>query len=960
MSAFGVSRSKSDASIATASSQLPLRGFGAGVSRMSGAVPVALKSHENSATGKPKAKKAEKSQAALSPRVDEIVWRGILKAVRHHYAAGVTKPDGNISNGWGAFQLSPVDQKRLPKDFPADEKVYSKKTWSVSGVFIGDPQVGMEVLCHGVFHQDQKYGEQFKASVLVEPLPDVQDVEHVVQWLTRKTGTSKHRILGMTAVRARKAADHFGMDILAALGDPLRLREIFPEAICQNMSDSFLRESRNYRLHHFFLENGLFQGHVHAVITWLEETRHQIGKAWTVDSVVAQTRKDPYWLTAVSGIGFLVADRVAEALGFAQDHPLRIQAGIRYALEIRENQGHTATRKEELLTVAGGKDVLCIEEMASPLQVSMALRDALAQMLEHPDRHGLLFWELPTENGFDKECWVARAVCAHSERYVARRILNMIQQGENSALLSQLKSSSRPEDGQVALSASQRAALLIACSARIGVLTGGPGTGKTTCLYTVARSARQAHLRVELCAPSGKAASRLKQATGFEGKTIHRLLRLGPNGEAMYNEENPYPADLFIVDESSMVDVYLMQHLLRAVPYGASVLLVGDDQQLPSVGPGRVFGDIIDSGVVPVGRLTENHRQGGASDIAIGASRVISGRLPARVPETWTGEADRLPESLDFFSAQWVQTSRSEETLSTPSILEAIRHDIQSLADKGVPLEHIQILTPQKTGKMGISALNAEMTERLNPLYGHLLQKGSPTDSSPGNPLQALQAALAGSIPTGATFPPCDLPKSCLAPLTLGWMDDQPLLWRVGDRVIQVKNDYGHEVFNGDMGVVIWTEPENENGQKPLVGVYFEQGDLPVLKDALETIQSLQAGKPWVDWTLQDMQDAVEKLPCGDSEGKVIWYEHGQLARLRHAGVLTVHKTQGSEYPYVIMLLHTSHHFMASRPLLYTGMTRAKKGLRLYLAESSAWKAVKNKGQKRDTMLTRRLALSWV
>ena len=933
MSAFGAHLSKPDPSAASPAAlrQPALQGFGAG---MAGAVSGALIT-----PGKPKTEKMEKPKTALSSRVDEIVWRGVLKTVRHHYAAGVTKPDGNVSNGWGAFQLSPVDQKRLPKDFPADEKVYSKKTWSVSGVFIGDPQIGMEVLCHGVFHQDQKYGEQFKASVLVEPLPDVQDVEQVVQWLTRKTGTSKHRILGMTAVRARKAADHFGMDILAALGDPLRLREIFPEAICQNMSDSFLRESRNYRLHHFFLENGLFQGHVHAVITWLEETRHQIGKAWTVDSVVAQTRKDPYWLTAVSGIGFLVADRVAEALGFAQDHPLRIQAGIRYALEIRENQGHTATRKEELLTVAGGKDVLCVEAMASPLQVSMALRDALAQMLEHPDRHGLLFWELPTENGFDKECWVARAVCAHSERYVARRILNMIQQGENSALLSQLKSTARSEEGQIILSASQRAALLTACSARIGVLTGGPGTGKTTCLYTVARSARQAHLRVELCAPSGKAASRLKQATGFEGKTIHRLLRLGPNGEAMYNEENPYPADLFIVDESSMVDVYLMQHLLRAIPYGASVLLVGDDQQLPSVGPGRVFGDIIDSDVVPVGRLTENHRQGGASDIAVGASRVISGRLPAHIPEAWTRESEQLPETLDFFSAQWVQTSRSEEVLSTPSILEAIRNDIQSLADRGVPLEHIQILTPQKTGKMGLAALNAEMTERLNPLYGRRPQKGSPT---------------------GATSLPCDLPQSCRTPLKLGWMDDQPLSWRVGDRVIQVKNDYGHEVFNGDMGVVIWTEPENENGRKPLVGVYFEQGDLPVLKSALKAVQSLQASKPWAAWTFQDMQEAAEKLPCGDCGGKVIWYESGQLARLRQAGVLTVHKTQGSEYPYVIMLLHTSHHFMASRPLLYTGMTRAKKGLRLYLSESSAWKAVKNKGQKRDTMLTRRLASAWI
>lgn len=894
---------------------MPAAGFGAGMAD-------ALKSRENRVAGKPGAEKPKAAPGAA--RVDEVVWRGVLKAVRHHYAAGITKPDGNVSNGWGAFQLSPVDQRRLPEDFPADEKVYRKKTWNVTGVFIGDPQVGMEVLCHGVFHHDPKYGEQFKASVLVEPLPDVRDVEQVAQWLSRKTGASRHRILGMTAARARKAADHFGADILAAMGDPSRLREIFPEAICQDMSDSFLRESRNYRLHHFFLENGLFQNHVHAVVAWLEETRHQTGKAWTVDSVVARTRKDPYWLTAVSGIGFLVADRVAESLDFAEDHPLRIQAGIRYALELREKQGHTATREEELLAVAGGKDVLCVERMASPRQVSVALRDALTRMREDQDRHGVVFFDLPDESGLKRESWVARAVCAHSERYVARRILQMVQQCDDQATISELKKPARPEDGQVLLSSSQRAALLTACSARIGVLTGGPGTGKTTCLHTVAKAAMNARLRVELCAPSGKAASRLKQATGFEGKTIHRLLRMGPDGDAAYNEENPYPADLFIVDEASMVDVYLMRHLLRAVPYGASVLLVGDDQQLPSVGPGRVFGDIIDSGVVPVGRLTENHRQGGASDIAVGASRVVSGRLPVRVPDAWAGEMSRIPETPDFFSAQWVQTNGSDEALSAPFILEAIRDDVQHLAARGVPLEHIQVLVPQKTGKMGVAALNQEMTALLNPVFRRL----------------------------------DDMPESCRAPLQQGMDDDVPLLWRVGDRVIQVKNDYEHEVFNGDMGVVLWTDAGDEE-RKPSIGVYFEYGDLPVWEDVMKLVQSLRPGKPWSKWDFSDARNVSEKVPLGGC-GKVVWYESGQIMRLRHAGALTIHKTQGSEYPYVIMLLHTSHHFMASRPLLYTGMTRAKKGLRLYLAESSAWKAVKNMGRGRDTMLARRLSSAWV
>jgi len=427
-----------------------------------------------------------------------------------------------------------------------------------------------------------------------------------------------------------------------------------------------------------------------------------------------------------------------------------------------------------------------------------------------------------------------------------------------------------------------------------------------------------------LCAPSGKAASRLKQATGFDGKTIHRLLRLDPEGNAGYDAENPYPADLFIVDESSMVDVYLMQHLLRALPESASLLLVGDDQQLPSVGPGRIFGDIVDSGVVPVGRLTENRRQGGASDIAIGASRVISGRLPSSIPK---GEpvVEPLPEAADFFSTQWVQTSQSEAALPVPVLLESIRQDIRDWMDRGVPVEHIQVLTPQKSGSMGVEALNGEMTALLNP----------------------------------AQKQPERLPKVCREPLRLGAINGEPLWWRVGDRVIQVKNDYEHEVFNGDMGVVLWTDAGEPGERKPSIGVYFEQGDLPVWKDTLEYVQSFRPSIPWTQWSLADLREVGVQMSAGD-RGKIVWYESEQVLRVRHAGVLTIHKTQGSEYPYVLMLLHTSHHFMASRPLLYTGMTRAKKGLRLYAAESSARKAVRNQGQTRDTMLHRILTGSQI
>jgi len=889
-------------------------------------------------------------QEAGQPK--EIVWRGVLQHVRHHQPAGVTRKDGSVGKGWGIFVLSPVEVSALPEGFSPDAIIYARKSWTVKGVLIGDPQIGVELLCHGKCVDDSKYGKQFDASVLVEPLPDVRDLDHILRWLTRKTGQSRHRIVGMTAARAQKAVSHFGTDVLIAMADSERLREIFPDKVCHAMSESFLRESRSYRLHLFFLDHGLHQGHVHAILSYLEETpkdsgaRSVGGEAWTVDAVVARTQSDPYWLTEIPGIGFMVADHLAMSLGMAEDDPARLRAGLRYALDLREKEGHTATHEEELLILAGGKQILRVDAMSNPERARGKLRETLSQWLGDASTRDTLSWEIPSKDGFRKEKWVARAVCGYSERYVARRILEMTQKsaGKNAMGMLDVKALdaewSRRESApgsSIALSASQRAAILRACSARFGVLTGGPGTGKTTCLDTVAHAALSIGLRVELCAPSGKAASRLKQATGLDGKTIHRLLKLGPDGMSGYDEDNPYPADLFIIDESSMVDVYLMQHLLRAIPHGAGVLMVGDDQQLPSVGPGRIFGDIIDSCVVPVGRLTENHRQGGASDIAVGAARVVSGRLPQALPRDYSGCMEtRIPDEPSFFSVQWVERAVHDESanpgsLGVGSVQDMIERDIHDLIDRGVPVESIQVLTPKNIGDLGVAALNEHVTSLLNALdHEHVVW-----------------------------------PVSSGAPCILGSWDDRPITWRAGDRVIQVKNDYETDVFNGDMGVVVWTEPESDD-QKPLVGVYFEHGELPAIRRFLDKIGNSE--KPFHEWDLKHMQwfatllNGRSRSHEADTEGygKIVWYDRKQISRIRPAGALTIHKTQGSEYPYVIMLLHTQHWFMSSRPLLYTGMTRAKKGLRLYLSEKSARKAVENVGAARDTLLTRRLSSQWI
>ncbi|MHB8355022.1 MAG: AAA family ATPase, partial [Burkholderiales bacterium] len=699
----------------------------------------------------------------------ELAWRGILGQTIYYQPVGSVQKNGKTGKGFGIFSVTPADKKTLPEDMVPHAQIYARKTWTVKGSLITDPQPGMEVLCQGTVEEDPKFGRQFHARVLVETIPDVRDMAHIERWLSRKTGTSRHRIVGMTAKRAQKAAAHFQEDILNAMTDPVRLREIFPEKVCQDMAESFLRESRTYRLNLFFLDHELHQGQVHAVLGHLEELTHKNGQTWSIDAVIARTRKNPYWLTDVKGVGFLVADKLALSLGLAEDDPYRMMAGLRYALELREQEGHTATRVPDLIALAGGEKVLRVTQMQHPVKAQQVLQGAWNQWVADPNGDGkdILHWDIPAADGFSVETWVSRAVCGYSERMVARRILEMSQQASvlKSTTLQSAFSMQNAATGvahtagdEIILSGSQRAAILQACSKSVGILTGGPGTGKTTCLDTVAHAAMAQGLRVVLCAPSGKAASRIKQATGLDGKTIHRLLVLGPEGAAKYNADNPYPADLFIVDESSMVDVYLAAHLLQGIPRGASLLLVGDEQQLPSVGPGRIFADIIASGVAPVGKLTENHRQGGASDIAIGATRVVNGRLPQSTPK-YNGCPDvPLPDATDFFAVQWVERPSGDEDdvddipnkWAEQRVRSALHDDIRALVDRGVPVESIQVLTPQNPGALGVRALSRDLSPVLN----------------------ALTDALK-----------LEWPASCRNPLEMGEWDDAPIPWRVGDRV---------------------------------------------------------------------------------------------------------------------------------------------------------------------------------
>jgi exodeoxyribonuclease V alpha subunit len=380
------------------------------------------------------------------------------------------------------------------------------------------------------------------------------------------------------------------------------------------------------------------------------------------------------------------------------------------------------------------------------------------------------------------------------------------------------------------LAPSQREALKQALNSRVLIITGGPGVGKTTLVNAILLILRAKKVRCQLCAPTGRAAKRLSETTGFEARTIHRLLEVMPGtGGFAHNEENPLECDLLVVDETSMVDVPLMNHLLRALPESASLLLVGDVDQLPSVGPGMVLRNIIDSGVVPVVRLTEVFRQATNSQIILNAHQINEGLMP-----------EVTENSFDFFFVEREQPDRIAET-----VVELVKKRIPGKF-KLDPIRDIQVLSPMNRGSLGIRELNARLQEELNP-------------RRPEEPFVE----------------------------KFGWQ------YRVRDKVIQTENDYDKEVFNGDIGQIVKIDP--------------------------------------IDRELTVKYDQRE-----------VNYDFGELDELSLAYAITIHKSQGSEFPAVVIPLATQHYLLLQRNLVYTGLTRGKQLVMLVGQTKALSLAVKN------------------
>jgi exodeoxyribonuclease V alpha subunit len=495
----------------------------------------------------------------------------------------------------------------------------------------------------------------------------------------------------------------------------------------------------------------------------------------------------------------------------------RVRAGISYALTEAMDEGHCGLPTDELGPLAER-----LLEVPSAL-VRTALDLELAEDAVVADRVG----ETPC---------VFLAGLHRAERTIAERLMRLANGSLPWPWIDPDKGLPWVEKRiGLALAVSQIAAIRLALMSKVLVMTGGPGVGKTTIVRAILRILAAKGVRIQLCAPTGRAAKRMAEATGFEAKTIHRLLEIDPrSGGFKRGDDNPLDCDLLVVDETSMVDVMLMQALMKATPRRAALLLVGDIDQLPSVGPGQVLADVIASGAVPVVRLTEVFRQAAQSRIITSAHRINQGSMPDLTPSG---------SESDFYFVP-----ADDPEAAVPRIIELVKTRIPKRFGFD-PIHDIQVLCPMNRGGVGARSLNIELQAALNPAGDAKVER------------------------FGWTFAP-------------------------GDKVMQIENDYDKEVYNGDIGYIAGIDPVD--------------GELTVRFD-----------------------------------GRAVTYAFGELDMLVPAYAATIHKSQGSEYPAVVIPVMTQHYPMLQRNLLYTGVTRGKKLVVLVGQKKAVAIAVRNVSGRR-------------
>jgi exodeoxyribonuclease V alpha subunit len=674
--------------------------------------------------------------------------------------------------------------------------------------------VGEYVECQGQWHDDKRHGRQFKASQLrIVPPQTVEGIE-------------KYLASGMV----KGIGAHFAKQLVQAFAEKVfDVIEYEPERL-ENLPG--IGPKRRKQVVNAFAEQKV----VREIMVFLQS--HGMGTALSFriykaygDNAVTRVQNNPYNLAKdIRGIGFKTADELAQSLGIAPDSVLRAQAGIRHLLQTYANNGHCAVKHDELIKATA--ELLVIDKAI----VQQGLADEITA-------------ETVIAQSIHNEPCIFLAPLFQAEKSVATHMVRLLHGKIPWAGIDIPKALPWVEQKTgLQLSPSQEAAIKTVLSSKVAIITGGPGVGKTTVVNSILRIIRTKGLQVILCAPTGRAAKRLSESTELSAKTIHRLLEFDGKGFSFKRDENnPLVADLLVLDEASMVDVVLMSQLLRAIPQHAGLLIVGDVDQLPSVGPGMVLADLIESTIIPTARLNEIFRQAANSNIIFNAHRVNQGEIPVA--------AEKTEDISDFY---FIAAKNPDDIHA--KLLQLVTERIPARFGYD-PISDIQVLTPMNRGNLGTLALNTELQNALNPHVEPRIQRYG---------------------------------------ITLA----------VGDKVIQTVNNYDKDIYNGDIGRI-------------------------------------------------SRINLDEKTVTVDYEERIIDYDWNDCDEITLAYAITIHKSQGSEYPVVVMPLSTQHYTLLQRNLVYTGMTRGKRLVVLVAEPKALAMAVNNhQAHARLTSLKERLT-SW-
>ena len=663
----------------------------------------------------------------------------------------------------------------------------------------------------GYFEQHPKYGRQLRIESYESIIPAT------VPGIEKYLGSGL--VKGIGPEMAKRIVKQFGLTTLDIIEKDIRqlskVEGVGPKRIAQ-IKEAWKEQKEIRRIMIFLQGYGVSTG----LATKIFKTYGQ--------QAVSRIQENPYGLAAdIFGVGFLTADRLAQKMGMEKDAPARLQAGLTYILQQKSEEGQVCLPEEDLIQAASQQ----LEVDA--FQLHPILKDLIQKK------------QLRTQQGETGKIYIFLPYLDLSEEGISRRIGDLLKEkpktdGRTETIISQVERTFR-----LTLSGQQKEAVRKALSQKLLIITGGPGTGKTTIIRSILEIYKQLGRRCVLMAPTGRAAKRLSEVTHYPAATIHRGLGYNPKmGGFQKDEEHPLPADLVVIDEASMVDTTLMFHLLKAVPDQAVLILVGDVFQLPSVGPGNVLSDFIQSEKVPVVQLNRIFRQGEGSLIVVNAHRIHQGDMPILVNEEGN-------KNQDFYFLDQEEPEK------------AVRWILELVQDKlpkryGIdPLQDIQVLTPMYKGVVGAENLNLFLQQHLN---------------------QDQRSVQRGSR-----------------------------VFKVGDKVMQIRNNYDKDVFNGDIGRLVKIDRENQE-----ILVNFD--------------------------------------------GRFVVYDFSELEDLVLAYAISVHKSQGNEYPAVIIPVMIQHFILLQRNLIYTAVTRAKQVVVLVGTKKALAIGIKNnKPQLRYSFLKERL-----